>query len=132
MDRLRRFMFGRYGGDELSKALLVLSFILLLIMNFVPKNLRFLTILAYIPVIICMFRIFSRNIYKRRNENYKYLKIKNKIVMWFKNNINRIKTLKNYKYYTCSNCKQKLRVPRGKGKISITCPKCNSSFKGKS
>ncbi|ABR36805.1 Zn-finger containing protein [Clostridium beijerinckii] len=132
MDRLRRFMFGRYGGDELSKALLVLSFILLLIMNFVPKDLRFLTILAYIPVIICMFRIFSRNIYKRRNENYKYLKIKNKIVMWFKNNINRIKTLKNYKYYTCSNCKQKLRVPRGKGKISITCPKCNSSFKGKS
>ncbi|ALB44190.1 MULTISPECIES: Zn-finger containing protein [Clostridium] len=132
MDRLRRFMFGRYGGDELSKALLVLSFILLLIMNFVPKDLRFLTILAYIPVIICMFRIFSRNIYKRRNENYKYLKIKNNIVMWFKNNINRIKTLKNYKYYTCSNCKQKLRVPRGKGKISITCPKCNSSFKGKS
>ncbi|GEP64432.1 hypothetical protein [Clostridium beijerinckii] len=132
MDRLRRFMFGRYGGDELSKALLILSFILLLIMNFVPKDLRFLTILAYIPVIICMFRIFSRNIYKRRNENYKYLKIKNNIVMWFKNNINRIKTLKNYKYYTCSNCKQKLRVPRGKGKISITCPKCNSSFKGKS
>jgi hypothetical protein len=132
MDRLRRFMFGRYGGDELSKALLVLSVILLLIMNFVPKDLRFLTILAYIPVIICMFRIFSRNIYKRRNENYKYLKIKNNIVMWFKNNINRIKTLKNYKYYTCSNCKQKLRVPRGKGKISITCPKCNSSFKGKS
>ncbi|NOW89025.1 DNA-directed RNA polymerase subunit RPC12/RpoP [Clostridium beijerinckii] len=132
MDRLRRFMFGRYGGDELSKALLVLSFILLLIMNFVPKDLKFLTILAYIPVIICMFRIFSRNIYKRRNENYKYLKIKNNIVMWFKNNINRIKTLKNYKYYTCSNCKQKLRVPRGKGKISITCPKCNSSFKGKS
>ncbi|OVE67402.1 hypothetical protein CCS79_14900 [Clostridium diolis] len=132
MDRLRRFMFGRYGGDELSKALLVLSFILLLIMNFVPKDLRFLTILAYIPVIICMFRIFSRNIYKRRNENYKYLKIKNNIVMWFKNNINRIKTLKNYKYYTCSNCKQKLRVPRGKGKMSITCPKCRSSFKGKS
>ena len=132
MDRLRRFMFGRYGGDELSKALLVLSFILLLIMNLVPKDLRFLTILAYIPVIICMFRIFSRNIYKRRNENYKYLKIKNNIVMWFKNNINRIKTLKNYKYYTCSNCKQKLRVPRGKGKMSITCPKCRSSFKGKS
>ena len=132
MDRLRRFMFGRYGGDELSKALLVLSFILLLVMNFVPKDLRFLEIVAYIPAIICMFRIFSRNIYKRRNENYKYLKIKNKIVMWFKNNINRIKTLKTYKYYTCSNCKQKLRVPRGKGKMSITCPKCKSSFKGKS
>ncbi|AJH01760.1 hypothetical protein [Clostridium beijerinckii] len=132
MDRLRKFMFGRYGGDELSKALLVLSFILLLVMNFVPKDLRFLAILAYIPAIICMFRIFSRNIYKRRNENYKYLKIKNKIVMQFKNNINRIKTFKTYKYYTCSNCKQKLRVPRGKGKISITCPKCNSSFKGKS
>ncbi|WP_270567885.1 hypothetical protein [Clostridium beijerinckii] len=132
MDRLRRFMFGRYGGDELSKALLVLSFILLLVMNFVPNNLRFLVILAYTPAMICMFRIFSRNIYKRRNENYKYLKIKNKIVMWFRNNINRIKTLKTYKYYTCSNCKQKLRVPRGKGKMSITCSKCKSSFKGKS
>ncbi|WP_271814414.1 hypothetical protein [Clostridium beijerinckii] len=132
MDKLRRFMFGRYGGDELSKALLVLSFILLMVMNFVPKNLKFLVILPYIPAIICMFRIFSRNIYKRRNENYKYLKIKNRVVVWFKNNLNRIKTLKNYKYYTCSNCKQKLRVPRGKGKMSITCPKCKSSFKGKS
>ncbi|NOW06461.1 hypothetical protein [Clostridium beijerinckii] len=132
MDRLRKFMFGRYGGDELSKALLVLSFILLMVMNFVPSNVRFLVILAYIPAIICMFRIFSRNIYKRRNENYKYLKIKNRIVAWFKNNLNRIKTLKTYKYYTCSNCKQKLRVPRGKGRMSITCPKCKSSFKGKS
>lgn len=86
MDRLRKFMFGRYGGDELSKALLVASFILLMVMNFVPRNVKFLVILAYIPAIICMFRIFLRNIYKRRNENYKYLKIKNRIVAWFKNN----------------------------------------------
>ncbi|WP_026885081.1 hypothetical protein [Clostridium beijerinckii] len=132
MDRLRRFMFGRYGGDELSKALLVLSFILLLVMNFLPRYLGILVVFAYVPALICIFRIFSRNIYKRRSENYKYLKIKSKVIMWFENNLNRIKTLKNFKYYTCSNCKQRLRVPRGKGKMSITCPKCKSSFKGKS
>ena len=132
MDWLRRFMYGRYGGDVLSKDLLVLSFILLIVANFLPKSLAILEVIAYIPMIICIFRIFSRNIYKRQQENYKYLKIRNPAMLWIKQKINRISNLKTHKYFKCPNCKQKLRVPRRQGKISITCPKCKTSFKAKS
>jgi hypothetical protein len=125
-------MFGRYGGDDLSKALLVLSFILLIIVDFLPKSLSILVVIAYIPAVICIFRILSRNIYMRRNENYKYLKIKNKVMAWFKYKLNKVEVGKTHKYFTCPNCKQKLRVPRRQGKISITCPKCKNTFKGKS
>lgn len=132
MDWLRKFMYGRYGGDNLSRALLVLSFILLILTSFLPKDLWFVVIIAYIPVFICIFRILSRNIYKRQMENYKYLKLKNSIVSLFRRKSNRLRDFKTHKYFTCPNCKQNLRVPRGQGKISIKCPKCKSSFKAKS
>lgn len=132
MNWLKRFMYGRYGGDNLSRALLILSFVLLIIVGFLPKSLFGLEIVAYIPTAICIFRIFSRNIYKRQKENYKYLKLENDAKAWFKNKLNRIKDSKTHKYFTCADCKQKLRVPRGQGKISITCPKCKKTFKAKS
>lgn len=132
MDWLRRFMYGRYGGDNLSRGLLVLSFILLMVVNLLPHYLWPLTFLSYIPGFICIYRIFSRNIYKRQQENYKYLQLRNAVIFWFRGKLNRTKNLKNYKYFTCPNCKQKLRVPRKQGKISISCPKCKSNFKGKS
>lgn len=132
MDWLKKFMYGRYGGDNLSRALLILSFVLLIIVGFLPKSLLGLEIVAYIPTAICIFRIFSRNIYKRQQENYKYLKIENDAKAWFKSKLNRIQDSKTHKYFTCPDCKQKLRVPRGQGKISITCPKCKKSFKAKS
>lgn len=132
MEWLKKFMYGRYGGDNLSRGLLILSFILLILSNILPKSLWFLTIISYIPALICVFRIFSRNIYKRQIENYKYLKIRNKVIAFFKRKSNRLKDLKTHKYFKCSNCNQILRVPRGHGKISITCPKCKNTFKAKS
>ena len=132
MNWLKKFMYGRYGGDDLSKALLVLSFILIIIARFLPKSLSSLIAIGYIPTLVCVFRIFSRNIFKRRQENYKYLKIKNSVVIWSKQKLNRVKDSKTHKYFKCPDCKQKLRVPRGKGKISVTCPKCKKTFKGKS
>jgi len=132
MEWLKRFMYGRYGGDNLSKALLVLSFILLLVTNLLPRDLMWLVIIAYIPALLCIYRIFSRNIYKRQQENYKYLRIRNSAMAWSKRNMTMTKDLKTHKYFTCPNCRQKLRVPRKQGKISVTCPKCKNSFKGKS
>lgn len=132
MDWLKKFMYGRYGGDNLSRALLILSFVLLIILGFLPKSLFALEIIAYIPTAICIFRIFSRNIYKRQQENYKYLQIENRAKIWLQRKLNRIKDSKTHKYFTCPDCKQKLRVPRGQGKISITCPKCRKTFKAKS
>ncbi|MVX63921.1 hypothetical protein GKZ28_09475 [Clostridium chromiireducens] len=132
MEWLRRFMYGRYGGDNLSKALIVLSFILLMITNLLPRALIGLELIAYIPTLVCVYRIFSRNIYKRQQENYKYLRIRNSAIVWFRRKMNITKDLKTHKYFTCPNCRQKLRVPRKQGKISVTCPKCKNSFKGKS
>lgn len=132
MEWLKKLMYGRYGGDQLSRALLVLSFILLIAANFLPKYLSNLVVIAYIPTLICLFRIFSKNIYKRQQENYKYILIKNRVVNWFKYKSYKFKDLKTHKYFVCKNCKQKLRVPRGSGNISITCPKCKNTFKAKS
>ena len=132
MNWLKKFMYGRYGADQLSRALLILSFVLIVIAGLLPRNLSSLTAMGYIPTLVCIFRIFSKNIYKRKQENYKYLTFENSMTKWFKQKLNRAKDSKTHKYFTCPDCKQKLRVPRGHGKISVTCPKCKKSFKGKS
>lgn len=132
MEWFKRFMYGRYGADTLARELLVLSFILLIISSLLPKSLWFFVVIAYVPVLICIFRIFSKNRYKRQMENYKYLKIRNKALGHLKLRSKRVKDLRTHKYFTCSNCKQSLRVPRGQGKIFITCPKCKNTFKAKS
>ena len=119
-------------GRSLSRALLILSFILIIIAGFLPRSLSSLVVIGYIPTVVCIFRIFSKNIFKRKQENHKYLKMENSVTDWSKQKLNRVKDSKTHKYFTCPDCKQKLRVPRGQGKISVTCPKCKKSFKGKS
>lgn len=131
MNWLRNFMYGRYGGDQLTRALIILSFILMVIPGYLPSEFSGLIVVAYIPTFIAIFRTLSRNIYKRRQENYKYLKFENAAIAWFKQKSKRVKESKTHKYFTCPECKQKLRVPRGSGKITVTCPKCKRSFKGK-
>ena len=132
MNWLKKFMYGRYGADQLSRALIILSFILIIILGFLPSNLSSLVVIGYIPTVICIFRIFSKNMFKRKQENYRYLKWESSVTKWSKQKLNRAKDSKTHKYFTCPDCKQKLRVPRGQGKISVTCPKCKKSFKGKS
>lgn len=124
MNWLRRVMQGRYGVDQLSNAMILLAFILMIInlfLDFVIINIVITAVLA-----LCYIRIFSRNIPKRYQENVKFLSwwrpIKIKIIRF----INRIKQYKNYRFYKCSKCGQQLRVPKGKGKIKITCPKCKN------
>ena len=79
MNWLKKVMYGRYGGDHLSRALLILSFILIVIAGALPRSLSGLVFIGYIPTFVCIFRIFSKNIYKRQQENYKYLKIENSV-----------------------------------------------------
>lgn len=132
MNWLRKVMYGRYGVDQLSVALAIISLILILITGILPRSLRILGILAYIPMFCYIYRTFSKNIFKRQQENYKYLAFKNSIISIAKSYKRRLADRKTHKYFTCPNCKQKMRVPRGNGKITITCPKCKTQFKGKS
>ncbi len=136
-DRFRNFMRGRYGVDQLSNGLVLLFFILILI-GILTRNTIF-TWIALIPMILSYYRMFSKNFSKRYNENRIYTNLMSpiydlldKIKGFFNRKIKRFKTRKEYKYFKCPNCKQELRVPRGRGEITVTCPKCKQSFDRKS
>ena len=122
MNWLKKFMVGRYGGDQLSIVLIVVNLLTSILARF--SNIKILSVLNLTISILVLYRIFSKNISKRYQENMKFLNVWNPIKNKTINKIRRIKDLKNYKYYKCPSCKQRLRVPRGKGKVSITCPKC--------
>ncbi len=128
------FMQGRYGADELSRFLSVSVIVLWILSIFIRIPARhsfifgsiysFITLLVWVFAIIMIYRMFSKNIQKRYQENQKFLLFKNK----FMQNIKRAKTDKNHRIFSCPNCKQKIRVPKHKGKIAIRCPKCNNEF----
>lgn len=130
MNWLRKFMIGRYGVDQLSMLLLGISIILSVLSRFVDS--RIINIVFLALAVISYYRIFSKDITRRRYENNELLKIwnpmKNKFNIWIK----RIKDVRKYKRFKCPNCKQALRVPRGKGRIAITCPKCKTGVIKKS
>ena len=80
----------------------------------------------------CYFRILSRNLNKRYQENMKYLALQSKVTGWFGMQRTRFAQRKQYRYFRCPQCHQQLRVPRGRGRISISCPKCGNQFIKKS
>lgn len=127
MNWFKKFMAGRYGSDQLSMALLILSVLLLFISGLSPR-LRILTYLSYIPLILCLLRMFSKNIDKRRMENYKFSILVSPVYARIRRISDRLKHYRTHMYFSCPNCRQKLRVPRGKGKIRITCPRCKTEL----
>ena len=130
MDWLRRLMMGRYGGDQLSVALLILSMLLTFIASVIRMPL--LSLLGYIPLIVSILRIFSKDISKRSMENYKFAMLISPVYAWFRKTMNRLKDAKTHRYFKCPNCKATLRLPKGKGKVVITCTKCKTEFPAKS
>lgn len=129
-NRLRNFMMGRYGVDQLNKFLISFGFILIIISMFFPNIITYN--LSLILIIICYFRMFSRNHAKRYKENNVYLNYKNRFLGIFKRQKYNSEQRKTYHIYKCPTCSQKIRVPKGKGKICITCPKCHAEFIRKS
>jgi Zn finger protein HypA/HybF involved in hydrogenase expression len=85
--------------------------------------------ISYIPLGICLFRMLSKDIEKRRMENYKFSILISPVYSWFKKKQKRVVDAKTHKYFECPNCKTNLRVPKGKGNIVITCPKCKTELK---
>lgn len=126
MNWLRKLLAGRYGMDQLSIALLIAYLPLSLIVQF--SGVQLLYIVALIPLVVCYFRIFSRDKAKRHVENRKFLVWWCPIQNWANRKIQRIKDSKTHRYFQCPHCKQTVRVPKGKGEIRITCPKCRVEF----
>ena len=115
---LQRFMQGRYGTDKLNNMILIVCLEFCLVSMFLPSGwpVLMMTGLSYVCCILVIYRSFSRNTYKRYQENRRYLSL-----------MERLKD-REHRYFTCPKCRQSVRVPKGKGKISITCPKCREKF----
>ena len=134
---LMRFMYGRNGADQLNNALLVSYLAVWLLGNLLTVITKsallanIVNILMTALAVVIVLRMLSRNLAKRRAENAKFL-------AWWYPTKNRLKGMKqryadkDHKYFTCKSCKTVCRVPAGRGKIVITCPKCGAKIHGKS
>ena len=129
-EKLRRFMIGRYGTDGLNQFLSIASLVLLLIA--IVSRISLFTWLSAAPLLFCCYRTFSRNISKRTEENYKFYTLKDRVSNKFRGLKEQWANRKVYHYYRCPQCRQKLRVPRGRGRIQISCPRCGTQFIKKS
>ena len=128
-EKLSRFMYGRYGVDQLSKFMLIVTFILCILSPFIQGSIgSLISMLIFLMIIIIYFRMFSKNIYKRSAENEKYMKITGKVRGKINSEKNIASQRKYYRFYRCPGCGQRIRVPKGHGKIQIRCPKCNEKF----
>lgn len=124
--KFMRFMQGRNGVDQLSQFLNVLVIIFLVISIFTKS-----VLLDWIPMALLIymyFRIFSRNIPKRSMENQKFCNMRYDFAIKKNNKKKEWEQRKIYRFFRCPMCKQKVRVPKGRGKICITCPKCRQEF----
>ena len=129
---LYKITAGRYGSDEFNRFLLVLMIIPLIASIFIRTKISIVFWgVAILILIYSYFRMFSKNIYKRRAENQRYLNIRNKFLCFVSNTKEKIRTRRYYKFFKCPSCRTLLRVPRGKGKIRITCRKCGHIFTSK-
>lgn len=129
-EKMIRFMQGRYGSDQFSKFLLIISIALMGLSLITGK--QFFYIVAILLLLYTYMRIFSKKFEKRYQENQRYLKYVSVVTAIWRTNKEKIAQNKHYHIYKCPKCKQKIRIPRGKGKVAITCPKCHTEFQKRS
>lgn len=129
MKRLRNFLQGIYGIDGFSCGLLLLSILLSLGTTVVPSAaVHRLNVISVLPLAYCLFRFFSHNHSRRNLENQKFMKIMSPVFEYVDQKNREKEETRMFRFFKCPSCTQKIRVPRGKGKIEITCPKCGNKF----
>ena len=126
-------MLGRNGPDNLFRLCVWVSFAVAVAAIFVRNfwvssalSLVYYGLLGY-----AVFRVLSRNVYKRRAENAKYLGVRNKFLSFFKRKKAQFRDRKTHVYKNCPHCKATLRLPKQKGKHTVSCPRCRRSFETK-
>jgi hypothetical protein len=128
-EKLYRFMMGRYGFDQFNRFLMLLGLVFFVISVFGVRG-------FYLGGLACLiyayFRMLSRNTYKRSLENNRYLQYESKVKRYLSGWKRNLEQRKTHHIYKCPSCRQKIRIPRGKGKIEIRCPKCGQTFIKKS
>lgn len=130
-EKFIRFMQGRYGVDPFAKFTMGAALVMIILAMFVGKSNFLGTLLdtvGLLAIVYTYYRIFSRDIQKRYVENQKFLSMTVKLRTRFNKEKNLMEQRKTHHIYTCPGCKQKIRIPKGKGKIEIDCPKCHTKF----
>jgi len=122
-------MAGRNGPDQLAVTVLAAAVVFYLLESFL--NIYWLSFLPVLLLAYALFRIISRNVQKRRDENTRFLRFFGKFRTSISARKERLSQSKDFKFFSCPACKATLRVPRGKGKIKITCSKCGQRFDGR-
>jgi len=125
-EKLARFMVGRYGQDEFGQFLFIVALVSMLLSVLFGGSVWYT--ISLLLLVFGYYRILSKNHAKRYQENSKYLFYYNKSKAFIKRKEYQLKQYRHYHIYRCPTCKQKIRIPRGKGKISISCPKCKTEF----
>ena len=129
-EKFLHFMQGRYGADQLYRVMLIGGAVLVILSNFIFEV--FFLLLGWILVVLAFVRAFSKDYSRRYAENQKFLELTGKIRKVFGKQRYVMEQRKDYHIYTCHQCRQKIRMPRGKGKVEISCPKCHTKFIKKS
>lgn len=124
--KMQSYMYGRYGVDELSLFLSRMALVCIIAGLFVYPG--FFCGLAMALYLVTMLRTYSKNIAKRQREREAYLRMANPVRSWFGLQRRKFAERKTHRYFKCSQCKKTLRVPKGKGKIKIRCPKCGAEI----
>ena len=123
-----RMFIGRNGPDHLSLALLILAMLLSFVLSAVGVVAWIATLVTFAITGVALWRMFSKKIDQRRKENFALLKLVNNIKAWYYKLNAKRQQIKQYRIFKCPQCGQKLRVPRGKGKVSIKCSKCGNKL----
>ena len=132
-EKLAKLMYGRYGVDQLGRAMLIFALVLCVLSLFVPRRLSgIIYYISLILIILMYIRMFSKNIQKRYQENNKYLSLKASFLRKFQREKEIFSQRRFFHFYRCPRCRQRIRIPRGKGRIEIRCPKCSQTFIKKS
>ena len=135
LNKLRQFMAGRYGTDQLNICLLLVYLLVSLVMipfqKYLIGNILSL-VLRYGLLILIGYRMLSKDTAKRYRENQKFLVVWNRVKKIWDRELRIWKERKHFHIYKCEKCGQRIRIPRGKGRICITCPRCKYEFVRKS
>lgn len=124
-EKLIRFMQGRYGNDRLGQAMLVVALVCMVLSLF---RIPFISTIGLVVLVLTYYRMFSRQIARRAAENQKYLQLEWKLRAKLQKRRQALAQRKTHRIYKCPNCRQKIRVPRNKGRIAISCRKCGTEF----
>lgn len=127
--KLAAWLSGRNGADELAICAGLLALVLIVLNMFLRSMV--ISIIAFVLMGYAWFRMFSRNLEARENENGVFVEFLGPLRQWVRNPGGAFSEARSYKHFSCSECGQRVRVPRGKGKIRVTCPKCGNKFEAR-